>query len=312
MMTSTPLHNYIFKNNGDLTFSDKSFSWGLDKKSFSNGAAYGDLDNDGDLDLVVNNQNEQAFLLKNLSQEKAPASSSFLRIKLKGSGQNTLGIGTKVSVFAEGKRQYFEQSPTRGYQSSVSPILHIGLGSVMKIDSIRLDWPSGKVSLLKDVPVNQILTIKESDAAAHPMMKEKENPAFVLSEPLIECSHHQDPVNDFKRQPLLSTMLSNCGPAMATADVNGDGLIDIFVSGSKSSSGKLFIQDSEGNFIESTGFPALEKTTQQKSMRYFSMPIMTRMLISMSRVVDFIHTNQMIQRFRIGCISTTVREISQM
>lgn len=269
MMTSTPLHNYIFRNNGDLTFSDKSLNWGLGRKSFSNGAAYGDLDNDGDLDLVVNNQNDQAFLMKNLSREKASASTAFLRIKLTGAGKNSMAIGTKVTVYSDRKQQYFEQSPTRGYQSSVSPILHAGLGKVTKIDSVRLDWPSGKVTVLKDVPVNEVLTINENDAVEHPAFRKKTDPSFIMVDPLIKYSHRQEPINDFKRQPLLSTMLSNCGPALATADVNGDGLIDVFVSGNKITSGKLYLQNSEGTFIESTGSPALGKNLSTEADAIF-------------------------------------------
>ncbi|SHG95153.1 Repeat domain-containing protein [Chryseolinea serpens] len=260
MMSSTPLHNYMFRNNGDLTFSDQSLVWGFEKKSFSNGAAFGDLDNDGDLDLVVNNQNESAFLYKNVLREKNPAS-SFLKVKLEGANGNTFGIGSKVYVYAGKSSQYFEQSPVRGYQSSVATTLHVGLGDEKKIDSVRVEWPSGRVSLLKDIAVDQVLTVGENDGVKQRVVTEKSNTVFTRSEPLVSYAHQQFPINDFKRQPLLSTMPSVCGPAMATADINGDGLVDVFVSGSELLPGKLFVQSKEGRFHESLSFPSSQDDT---------------------------------------------------
>lgn len=253
MMSSTPVHNYIFRNNGDLTFSDKSSEWGFDKLTFSNGAAYGDLDNDGDIDLVINNQNDHASLFRNRTNDLNLTSSSFLRIKLNGTGLNTFGLGSKIYVYAGSRMQYYEQSPARGYQSSVSPTLQIGLGDVTKIDSVRVEWLLGKVTLIKDVTANQEISMNESDAVPRQVRAEVPDPFFAPTKSLITFSHRQPPVNDFKRQPLLSIMHSNCGPAMATADVDGDGLSDIFITGSEISPGKLFIQKNDGQFVESTG-----------------------------------------------------------
>lgn len=260
MMSSTPVHNYIFKNNGDLTFLDKSVEWGFEKLSFSNGAAYGDLDNDGDLDLVVNNQSDQASVYRNRQHDNKPSTSSYLKVKLKGAGQNTFGLGSKISVYTGSQAQYFEQSPVRGYQSSVSPTLHIGLASVTKIDSVKIEWLSGKVSLLKDVAANQEISVNENEAINRSVIAEISNPFFVPSRSIVPFAHRQFPVNDFKRQPLLSIMPSSCGPAMTNADVNGDGLMDLFITGSEIAPGKLFIQNTEGQFVESKGFVAAQSS----------------------------------------------------
>ena len=149
-MTSTPVHNYIFKNNGDLTFNNKSKEWGFSQPNFSNGAAFADLDNDGNIDLVVNNLNAPAGIFKNkLSENRNP--NNFLQFDLKGEGENFFGYGTKISVYANGKLQFFEQQPTRGFQSSMSHRIHVGLGENSKADSVSIHWPSGKMEKITDV-----------------------------------------------------------------------------------------------------------------------------------------------------------------
>jgi hypothetical protein len=254
-MTSTPLHDYLFRNNGDLTFTDKSVAWGLDKKTFSNGAAYGDLDNDGDLDLVINHQNEKASICKNLSRETNPAS-DYLRLKLNGEGKNTSGTGSKVYLYVGNKTQYLEQITTRGYQSSVSPTLHAGLGKIEQIDSVRVEWPSGKVSILRGVAVNQLVTINEQEGSVKPHKAAIPREIFSHVETPLKYDHVEYGSNDFKRQPLLMNMLSNCGPVMATDDVNADGLTDVYAGGGKGNPGKLFLQGFDGKFNESTSFPS--------------------------------------------------------
>ena len=159
-MTSTPVHNFMYKNRGDLTFADKSEAWGFGKPTFSSGAAYVDLDNDGDLELLVNNQNDKASVYKNLSREQH-ADNRYIQITLKGSGKNTTAIGAKVYVYAGGKLQYLEKMPTRGFQSSVTQKIHFGTGVTKVLDSIRVKWPYGQETLLTKINTNQHLTVHE-------------------------------------------------------------------------------------------------------------------------------------------------------
>jgi enediyne biosynthesis protein E4 len=252
-MTSTPLHNYIFRNNGDLTFTDKSTDWGFGRKNFSNGAAYSDLDNDGDLDLVINHQNERASVYRNNLRE-LDAAANYIKIQLSGEGKNTFGIGSKLYVWCENKIQYLEQIPTRGYQSSVSYSLHIGIGKVKEIDSVKVVWPSGRVSILKTIRANQVIRIDEKDAQAEVSLKSHEETFFSKADPPVHYKHTGYGYNDFKRQPMLMQMLSNCGPLIATSDVNGDDLTDVYVGGVKGNPGKLFIQKANRSFAESSSF----------------------------------------------------------
>lgn len=247
-MTSTPLHNYIYKNNGDLTFTDKSTEWGFGEKNFSNGAAYADLDNDGDLDLIINNENASASIHKNLSREQHPEM-NYLQVMLQGAGKNSKGTGAKVTLYTSGKSQYMEKIPSRGFQSSVSDRMHVGLGKTVKVDSIKIVWMSGKQMILLDVEANQLLKISEEENAAKnasiallPMA----HPAFVAVESPLTYTHAEPGFNDFKRQPLLMTMLTTCGPIVAQGDVNNDGLVDVFVGGAQENPGKIFIQNNQG------------------------------------------------------------------
>ncbi|MEO5603950.1 MAG: VCBS repeat-containing protein [Cyclobacteriaceae bacterium] len=265
-MTSTPVHNYLYKNNGDLTFSDKSQTWGFKELNFSNGAAYADLDNDGDLDLIVNNQNAPASVFKNLSRDNFP-DQNYLQISLKGAGKNLAAFGAKIRVFTGETVQYFEQMPTRGFQSSVSDRIHIGLGKTAQVDSVKITWPSGNTLLLYEIKVNQLLEIKETRN-----INKQKNPAFIAKgvfskvKPLIDYTHVEEGFNDFKRQPLLLTMLTACGPIMASGDVNNDGRVDIFSGGAQGNAGKLYIQNKQGSFDESALNPVLNQYTDADAL----------------------------------------------
>jgi hypothetical protein len=260
-MTSTPVHNYIYKNNGDLTFTDKSAEWGFGDRNFSNGSSYSDLDNDGDLDLIVNNENATASIHKNLTRELHPETNYF-QLQLVGKEKNSRASGAKVSFYTKGQKQYFEKIPSRGFQSAVSDRIHVGLGSNDVIDSIRITWLSGEQTVLKNVKANQLLTIDQSKSTqTSPASATAIQPSFEKITPPLAYAHIEQGFNDFKRQPLLMTMLSACGPIMAQGDVNNDGLSDVFVGGAEENPGKVFIQTKQGTFVESGSAPFNRRCT---------------------------------------------------
>jgi hypothetical protein len=245
-MPASNVSNYVFKNNGDLTFSNQGQAWGMQQASNSNGAAYADLDNDGDLDLAVNNINNTAFIYQN--EANTQLQHRYLQVRLQGEGKNTSGIGAKVSIYANGTTQYAEQMPSRGYQSSVWPVLHFGLGKEEKADSLLIVWQSGKRQLLKDIQANQLLTANEKDAAKAKPRAIKSDPFFEEVAAPIAFTHQDTKVNDFKRQPLLITPLSFLGPCLVKGDVNGDGLEDIYAGGGSGQAGSLYLQGKNGQF----------------------------------------------------------------
>ncbi|MFD0796253.1 VCBS repeat-containing protein [Maribacter chungangensis] len=248
--------NYTYRNNGDLTFDKMNTTWGLDQKTLSNGASFADLDNDGDLDLVVNNIDERAFVYKNNSNLKN--TNNHLKLKLLGNGGNTYGIGAKVELLVADKLLVQEVYPTRGYQSSVDYALVFGLGLANEVASVKVTWSNGQVQEVSDVPANQIVVLAQKDAAHGSTIKEQKQNTFfsaVSNDSIITYSHQENNYNDFKREQLLPHKLSTQGPALATADVNGDGLIDVFIGGAKGTSGTLFIQTTSGKFEASTQIP---------------------------------------------------------
>ncbi|GGF21088.1 VCBS repeat-containing protein [Echinicola rosea] len=244
---SSNLHNYMFKNNGDLTFDKVSKSWGLDYSSNSNGAAYADLDNDGDLDLVVNNINLDAFIFENNADKQLDH--NFLKIELKGEKGNKYGLGTQITLYDNHQTMYQEQMPSRGYQSSVSPVLHFGLGKDDFIDSIQVKWLSGKTQTARNVEANQLVTFLEAEAVDDSPNRHAPTPLFTETSSPFEIQFSQNQLNDFKRQPLIVNPLSFESPSLAKADVNGDGLEDIFVGTGSGDISKLFIQQINGQFI---------------------------------------------------------------
>ena len=241
-MESTKTHNYIFRNEGNLQFSNQVQNWGFDTPVLTNGAAYADLDNDGDLDLVLNNVNEPAGIYENKSQP-----GNYLNVQLQGSGGNRYGIGARIEVYAGGQVMMQEFIPTRGFQSSMHTPLHFGLGKATRADSLLVRWPSGQAQLLTGVDANQLVTFKETEASglkAQPKVAALFNPTPTL----LPFTHIQKPTVDFKRQALLPYMLTGLGPAMAKGDVNGDGREDVFMGGAKLQAGDIFLQQADGTF----------------------------------------------------------------
>lgn len=247
-MPSSNVINYIFHNQQGQGFDQANQPWGINQTSNSNGAVYADLDNDGDLDLVVNNINQPAFIYNNQSQEQHPK--SFLGVQLKGAGGNTQGIGTKVTIVAGGQKQRLEQQPARGYLSSVSATLHFGLGTATLIDSLSVDWPNGKTQLLTAIKPNQVLVLDQQNARENSATT-KPAPAFFrqIASP-IAYSGHDTTINDFNRQQLLISQFSYPGPVMAKADLNKDGLEDLVIGGQTGQPASLYLQQQNGSFIQ--------------------------------------------------------------
>lgn len=246
-MPSSNVTNYIFKNNGNLTFTNTGVNWGINEPSNSNGAAYADLDNDGDLDMIVNNINRPAYIYQNHSNELA--NNNYLQVSLKGAGKNTQATGTKLILHSEGKKQYLEQMPTRGYQSGVSPVLHFGLGKSKIIDSLLVIWPGGKRQLLTNIKINQRLTLKQNDAKEKFTAPKPVRALFTVTKSPLDFQHQKNNINDFKRQPLMVNPISFSGPCLVKGDVNGDGLEDVYAGGGSGQAGKLFVGQKNGQFI---------------------------------------------------------------
>ncbi|MBR9855241.1 MAG: VCBS repeat-containing protein [Algicola sp.] len=249
------LSNYIYKNNGDLTFSDKIQEWGLEKPLYSNGAAFADLDNDGDLDLVINNIDDPASIYRNNSIEFATPNnrSLFLNVDLKGKGNEDL-TGTEVQIYHSGKSQYKFASTVRGYLSSVDSEMHFGLGDSKKIDSLIVKWNNGSSQTIYSIEPNQNLILDIADSRSTERSGETKKPSKLFREIVkemgVEYLHAEDDFDEFKLQTTLLKMNTNLGPGIAVGDVNGDLLEDFYIGGTKEKSGKLFIQDNGGKFLE--------------------------------------------------------------
>lgn len=249
LFPSSPMPNYAFVNQGGLGFTNLADSLGLATASFSNGSAYGDLDNDQDLDLVVNNANMPAFLYQNRSNEQV--GNHYLSITLKGLQQNPLGIGAKVQIYASGKMQEQQHFTTRGFQSSVAPGLVFGLGKRNLVDSIRVIWPDKKVQVIPNIPADEVLELDYKDAGSSTSTPTQEIPAlFSEVTDLVppQAIHVENTFNDFDHERLLPRGLSTEGPKIVRGDVNGDDLEDFILLGATDDPHKLFLQTGSGKF----------------------------------------------------------------
>ncbi|WP_411032120.1 VCBS repeat-containing protein [Spongiimicrobium sp. 3-5] len=246
------LINYAYRNKGDMTFENVSENWGIEDPSCSNGAAYADLDNDGDLDLIVNNVDQPAFLYENL-RDRQPANNA-LSIRLKGKKGNLGGIGAKIKITTPSTSQYYEHYLSRGYESSVDPTIHFGLGEHKKASSIEIWWPDNSYQLLENTNSDQLLVLDQSKASfqeASGYSAQKNTLVSNITDSLgIGFEHREDPMVDFKLQPILPHMHSRNGPGMAVADINADGYEDFYIGGAAGQAGQIFLQQGNGTFSQ--------------------------------------------------------------
>jgi hypothetical protein len=246
-MSSQPIPNKMFRNNGDLTFKDMGKDWGLDIPSFSNGAAYGDLDNDGDLDMVVNNNNMPSFVFKNKSREKN--NNGYIGFKLKGLPQNINAVGAKINVFIQGQILSKEVIPARGFQSSVDYKQIFGLGKFTTIDSVQVIWPNLTQSILKIQKLDTVYTIDQATQIVQPFVVQQEKLAPLFEEVKANFEKHtEDDHVDFYAERIIPRILSQEGPKAASADINGDGLADLFIGGANNKGSQIYLQTTNGDF----------------------------------------------------------------
>ena len=248
MAPSVKLKNYLYRNQGDLTFKEMMDTWGMSEKGWTHGAAYADFDNDGDVDIVMNAANDHAFVYRNTTRDQKLG--NYVRFKLRGGAYNPQALGTRVSVHIDGKKQVQELSGARGYMSCSEKILHFGVKGAKSIDLVEIQWPSGQVETMENVKVNQVIERKLPDNPYQKSGTRSKSQAIFASEfteePLFQ--HVENDYDDFEREILIPHKMSHLGPCLATADVNGDGLEDFYVGGASGQSGALFVQSEDGNF----------------------------------------------------------------
>lgn len=251
-MPSTPIANYGFINQGNLRFKNESEQLGFSIPSFSNGAAYADIDGDGDLDLIVNNENMEAFVYRNTTMEKK--NSHYIKVKLQGDAPNTMGVGTRVTIYSLGRVQVLEQQPSRGFESCMEPVLNFGTGNIVQLDSLVVRWPNLKVQVLKNIKTDTSYILKQQDAKQSfiPPAVPKPNLFTNVTASGIKgnIAHKENYFVDFDADRLIPKMVSTEGPKLAVGDVNGDKLEDFFMGGATGDTAKLFIQQTNGTFVQ--------------------------------------------------------------
>lgn len=260
-MPQISLPNFIYRNNKDLTFENVTDAWGTGAPSFSNGAAYADLDQDGDLELIVNNIDEKAFIYKNNATEQAKG--NFLRFKLTAEKMGYLPVGTTITLkTSDGLMQYQEFGTIRGYMGCMEPVVHFGIGDAKEIAEVEVVWPDGRFQVINNVPANQLIELKQV-AAKYRKSPKKETKSFPIAQvdPIelgIDFVHRENEFNDFAKEVLLPHKQSTLGPKISVADVNGDGLQDFFVGGASGQGGVLYFQKPNGTFEKGHSQPWAE------------------------------------------------------
>ena len=245
---SVPIDNFIYKNNGDLTFSPTREEWGFNYKGFSQGAAYADFDNDGDIDVVMNNLNANPVIFQN---NLASKSNNFIRLHLIGDRHNPDAIGAQATVITENEKQIQQNFPVRGFMSCSERTLHFGIGAFIHADKIIVRWPDGRESLLSNVKGNQVVEINQSDASAAPKDKVEKELFVSKTKKLKGLRHVENKFDDYEREILIPHRMSTLGPALTTGDVNNDGLEDFYIGGASGSVGVLMIQGANQSFRKS-------------------------------------------------------------
>ena len=257
--------NYLYHNEGNLSFTKKTEDWGLVQNSVASGAAYADLDNDGDLDLIVNNTNDYAGVFRN--NNELLNKTNYLKVKLDGDVKNSTGIGSKVKIFCNGEIYYQEQFPVRGFQSSVDQVLNFGIGANKVCDSVLVIWPDDHFQKLEKVKANQMLAVDKKNATAiwqYDTVRSTIKKYF-SEQPAAGIVHHENDFNDFSVQQLMPNFLSRQGPCMVVADINKDGLDDVFFGSAKGSAPAIYIQNKNGGFIKHSE-PDLEKDMSSENV----------------------------------------------
>jgi enediyne biosynthesis protein E4 len=267
-MPSVKLSNHMFKGTGELNFENVAGEWGLAEPSFSNGAAYGDLDNDGDLDLVVNNVNQESFVYKNRSRELEK--NHYLAVTFKGYAKNWFGLGANVKAFVAGQIVTLDNMPIRGFQSSMDYKMILGLGKNEIIDSLKVTWPDDKTEIIRSLKADQQITLNYTNASEPKKSSVVPRP-FLSEVSSTEISHKENDFNDFDRDRLLYHMLSTQGPAFAVADLNKDGLDDFYIGGSVGNPGKLYMQRSDKFYEGSTEIFSTDLRADEVDASFFDM-----------------------------------------